>query len=105
MAAALFAQIAEPNSLNERQSRKLEWSARLHELGVHISHHNSHIHGAYVLEHVDAPGFSMAELQRLSRLVLGQKGKLKKLEPWLNDELFVKQLVCLRLAVLLCHAR
>jgi exopolyphosphatase/guanosine-5'-triphosphate,3'-diphosphate pyrophosphatase len=106
VAAALFEQIASPNAQNERHSRKLQWAARLHELGVHISHDDSHHHGAYVLEHVDAPGFSIAELQRLSLLVLGQKGKLRKLEPWLNnDELLIKQLLSLRLAVLLCHAR
>lgn len=105
VASALFSQIAAPNENNERHSKKLDWAARLHELGVHISHDDAHHHGAYVLEHVDAPGFSMAELQRLSLLVLGQRGKLRKLEPWLGDELLVKQLVCLRLAVLLCHAR
>jgi exopolyphosphatase/guanosine-5'-triphosphate,3'-diphosphate pyrophosphatase len=106
VAAALFTQIATPNAQRERHSCKLQWAARLHELGVHISHEDAHHHGAYVLEHVDAPGFSMVELQRLSLLVLGQRGKLRKLELWLNnDELLVKQLWCLRLAVLLCHAR
>lgn len=105
VAQHFFAQIAEPNERNERHSKKLVWAAQLHELGVHISHDDAHHHGAYVLEHVDAPGFSMAELQRLSQLVLGQRGKLRRLEPYLGDELLVKQLVCLRLAVLLCHAR
>jgi exopolyphosphatase/guanosine-5'-triphosphate,3'-diphosphate pyrophosphatase len=56
-------------------------------------------------DQVDAPGFSMPELHRMSQLVLGQRGKLRKLEPDLGDELFAKQLLCLRLAVLLCHAR
>jgi exopolyphosphatase/guanosine-5'-triphosphate,3'-diphosphate pyrophosphatase len=37
--------------------------------------------------------------------VLGQRGKLRKLEQSLGDELFAKQLMCLRMAVLLCHAR
>lgn len=105
VASALFSQIAEPNAQNERHSKKLDWAARLHELGAHISHTESHHHGAYVLEHVDAPGFSMAELQRMSLLVLGQRGKLRKLEAWLDDELLAKQLVSLRLSVLLCHAR
>ena len=31
--------------------------------------------------------------------------KLRKLEEPLQDELFAKQLLCLRLAVILCHAR
>jgi exopolyphosphatase / guanosine-5'-triphosphate,3'-diphosphate pyrophosphatase len=54
---------------------------------------------------VDAPGFSFPELHRMSQLVLGQRGKLKKLETSLQDELFAKQLLSLRLAVILCHAR
>jgi exopolyphosphatase/guanosine-5'-triphosphate,3'-diphosphate pyrophosphatase len=41
----------------------------------------------------------------MSQLVLGQRGKLKKLGDSLDDELFAKQLLCLRLAVLLSHAR
>jgi exopolyphosphatase/guanosine-5'-triphosphate,3'-diphosphate pyrophosphatase len=41
----------------------------------------------------------------MSQLVLGQRGKLRKLEQSLEDELFAKQLMSLRLAVLLCHAR
>lgn len=106
VAASFFEQIATPNPQQERHSRKLNWAARLHELGAHISHDDMHHHGAYVLEHVDAPGFSMAELQRMSLLVLGQRGKLRKLEAWLaQDELLVKQLLALRLAVALCHAR
>jgi exopolyphosphatase/guanosine-5'-triphosphate,3'-diphosphate pyrophosphatase len=57
------------------------------------------------LDNVDAPGFSIPELHRMSELVLGQRGKLRKLEQSLTDELFAKQLMCLRLALLLCHAR
>jgi len=41
----------------------------------------------------------------MSQLVLGQRGKLKKLDESLQDELFAKQLMALRVAVLLCHAR
>ena len=102
---ALFAQVAASNDLNERYSQKLAWAARLHEIGTHISHDRSYHHGAYILDNVDARGFSIPELHRMSQLVLGQRGKLRKLEQSLNDELFAKQLVSLRLAVLLCHAR
>ncbi|MEX1166662.1 MAG: exopolyphosphatase, partial [Hydrogenophaga sp.] len=70
-----------------------------------ISHDRSYHHGAYILDNVDARGFSIPELHRMSQLVLGQRGKLRKLEQSLHDELFAKQLICLRLAVLLCHAR
>jgi exopolyphosphatase/guanosine-5'-triphosphate,3'-diphosphate pyrophosphatase len=47
----------------------------------------------------------MPELHRLSQLVLGHRGKLRKLETYLNDTSFVHQLFALRLAVILCHAR
>lgn len=105
VSTALFAQIAATDADNSRFSRKLVWAARLHEIGTHISHERSHHHGAYILDHVDAPGFSVSELHRMSQLVLGQRGKLKKLDPSLEDERFARQLICLRLAVLLCHAR
>ncbi|MEZ5706197.1 MAG: Ppx/GppA phosphatase family protein [Burkholderiaceae bacterium] len=102
---ALFAQVAAGDTAHERYSQKLAWAARLHEIGTHISHDRSYHHGAYILDNVDARGFSIPELHRMSQLVLGQRGKLRKLEQSLNDELFAKQLVSLRLAVLLCHAR
>jgi exopolyphosphatase/guanosine-5'-triphosphate,3'-diphosphate pyrophosphatase len=38
-------------------------------------------------------------------LVLGHRGKLRKLEAELEDSRFVQQLMALRLAVILCHAR
>jgi exopolyphosphatase/guanosine-5'-triphosphate,3'-diphosphate pyrophosphatase len=88
-----------------RHARKLEWAARLHETGSLISHSDYHKHGAYILENADAPGFSQPELHHLSLLVLGHRGKLRKLGADLGDLLFVQQLLCLRLAVILCHAR
>lgn len=105
VANALFSQIAAPDEQDSRYSQKLAWAAQLHEIGSHISHERNHHHGAYILDNLDAPGFSLRELHRMSELVLGQRGKLRKLEQSLQDELFAKQLICLRLAVLLCHAR
>lgn len=108
-AAYLFKQLLPSLSLNdsdpERLQKKLNWAAQLHEIGCLISHESPHKHGAYILDHVDAEGFSLHELHRLSMLVLGQRGKLKKLGDSLNDPLFVAQLLCLRLAVIICHAR
>jgi exopolyphosphatase/guanosine-5'-triphosphate,3'-diphosphate pyrophosphatase len=88
-----------------RLERKLGWAAQLHEVGSVISHSDYHKHGAYILDNADAPGFAQPELHRLSLLVLGHRGKLRKLEATLDDEVFVHQLLCLRLAVILCHAR
>ena len=75
------------------------------EIGSAISHSDYHKHGAYILDNADAPGFAQPELHRLGLLVLGHRGKLRKLDADFDDELFVHQLLCLRLAVILCHAR
>lgn len=107
VARALFAQASTGLSPAElgRFQRKLDWAALLHEIGSHISHSDYHKHGAYILDNADAPGFTLQELHRLSLLVLGHRGKLRKLEADFEDEVFVLQLLCLRLAVILCHAR
>lgn len=88
-----------------RLERKLDWAAQLHEIGCHISHEDHHKHGAYILAHADAPGFALDELQRLSLLVLGQRGKLRKVESELHNPVFARQLLALRLAAILAHAR
>lgn len=103
IACQLFDQAAPAGS--ERASRKLDWAARLHEIGCRISHSDYHRHGAYILDHTDAAGFAMPELHRLGQLVLGQRGKVRKLDVDLEDAGFALQLLCLRLAVALCHAR
>jgi exopolyphosphatase/guanosine-5'-triphosphate,3'-diphosphate pyrophosphatase len=88
-----------------RLRRKLNWAAQLHEVGVAISHSDYHKHGAYILDNADLVGFSMPELHRLGLLVLGQRGKLKKLEAELEENEIAKLLMALRLSVILCHAR
>ena len=106
VATQLFAMLQGP-SVGERESleRKLSWAAQLHEIGSHISHSDYHKHGAYILDNADAVGFSLTEMHRLSLLVLGHRGKLRKLENYLDDAELVRQLLALRLAVILCHAR
>jgi len=94
-----------PEGEQQQHERDLGWAARLHEIGTLISHSDSHKHGAYILDNADAAGFSQAELHRLGLLVLGHRGKLRKLEADFDDVLLVQQLACLRLAVILCHAR
>jgi exopolyphosphatase / guanosine-5'-triphosphate,3'-diphosphate pyrophosphatase len=94
-----------PSSEPGRFHRKLQWAAQLHEIGSLICHSDYHKHGAYILDNSDAPGFALPELHRLSQLVLGHRGKLRKLEANFEDDVFMRQLICLRLAVLLSHAR
>ena len=94
-----------PDAETGRFQRKLDWAAQLHEIGSRISHSDYHKHGAYILDNIDAPGFAQPELHRLSLLVLGHRGKLRKLDVDFEDRVFVQQLLCLRLAVIMCHAR
>jgi exopolyphosphatase/guanosine-5'-triphosphate,3'-diphosphate pyrophosphatase len=89
----------------ERNVRKIKWAAELHEIGSHISHSDYHKHGAYILDNADAMGFALPELHRLSLLVLGHRGKLRKIEADLSNDELRAQLLALRLAVILCHAR
>jgi exopolyphosphatase/guanosine-5'-triphosphate,3'-diphosphate pyrophosphatase len=107
VATQLFGMAARdlPAAEQDGLQRTLERAAQLHEIGTHISHSDYHKHGAYILDNADAPGFALSELHRLSLLVLGHRGKLKKLEADFEDRGFITQLVCLRLAVILCHAR
>jgi exopolyphosphatase/guanosine-5'-triphosphate,3'-diphosphate pyrophosphatase len=85
--------------------RELLWASALHEIGMMVSHHDHHRHSAYLLAHVDAAGFSQSQLRHLSALVLGQRGGLRKIETELSDEAFAWQVLCLRLAIIKCHAR
>jgi exopolyphosphatase/guanosine-5'-triphosphate,3'-diphosphate pyrophosphatase len=106
-ALRLFGQLGTGMKKKQRleAERQIEWAARLHEIGIRISHADHHKHGAYILDNTDASGFALHELHQLSQLVLGHRGKLRKLEANLDDPLFVQQLLALRIAVILCHAR
>ena len=102
-ALALFDQ-ARPDAPEDARDN-LRWAAALHELGLMVSHHDHHRHSAYLVGHVDAPGFSQSHQRQLSDLVLGQRGGLRKIEAGLTHELTAWQVLCLRLAVIIFHAR
>jgi len=107
LALALFdatqLQLKQDNSSEQR--RELAWACALHEVGLMVSHHDHHRHSAYLLAHVDAPGFSQSQQRRIGDLVLAQRGGLRKIEPQLVNEAFAWQVLCLRMAVIKCHAR
>lgn len=84
---------------------ELRWASALHEVGLMVSHHDHHRHSAYLVSHVDAPGFSQSQQRRLADLVLGQRGGLRKIEAGLSRDMTAWQVLCLRLAVIECHAR
>ena len=103
VAQALY-EAARPAAGTEAR-REVGWAAALHEIGLMVSHHDHHRHSAYLLAHVDAPGFSQNQQRRIGEMVLGQRGGLRKIETALASEDFAWQVLCLRLAVLECHAR
>jgi exopolyphosphatase/guanosine-5'-triphosphate,3'-diphosphate pyrophosphatase len=111
LAGALYAAVqprpaAELSKERRRELRReLSWAAALHEVGMMVSHHDHHRHSAYVLAHVDAAGFSQSQQRGLAELVLAQRGSLRKSEPALANEAFAWQVLCLRLAIIKCHAR
>jgi exopolyphosphatase/guanosine-5'-triphosphate,3'-diphosphate pyrophosphatase len=87
----------------------LGWAARLHEVGLDISHSHYHHHGAYLLRNADMPGFPREEQQLLAALVGAHRRKLalESLEdlmpPWHTKAECL--IVLLRLAVLLHRGR
>ena len=89
--------------------RVLGWAARLHEVGLDISHSHYHRHGAYLLQNADLPGFPHHEQQILAALVCNHRRKLQPavledlMPPWHVQSLHL--IVLLRLAVLLHRGR
>ena len=107
VALALYRDMAEPEpgpGPGEGQ-RELGWACDLHEIGMMVSHHDHHRHSAYLLSHVDAPGFSQSQQRRLADLVLGQRGGLRKIDAALSQRDFALLVLALRLAVIKCHTR
>jgi exopolyphosphatase/guanosine-5'-triphosphate,3'-diphosphate pyrophosphatase len=101
-AAVLYLQL-KPSA--DTYARLLYWSALLHEIGMVVSQTGYHKHAAYMLENADLPGFTTREQKSMSRLVLAQKGNLRKVSEALAEADFAKAVLALRLAVLLMHAR
>jgi exopolyphosphatase/guanosine-5'-triphosphate,3'-diphosphate pyrophosphatase len=102
-ALALADAVAEHDDPEVR--RELGWVCDLHEIGMSLSHHDHHRHAAYMLGHIDAAGFSQSQQRRLAALALAQRGGLRKVESLLSDPATAWLVLCLRLAIIGCHAR
>jgi exopolyphosphatase / guanosine-5'-triphosphate,3'-diphosphate pyrophosphatase len=87
----------------------LSWAAKLHEIGLDVSHAHYHRHGGYLLEHADMPGFPQDEQKLLAAVVRAHRRKLdvECIEelgaPWHVTAGFL--IVILRLSVLLHRGR
>jgi exopolyphosphatase/guanosine-5'-triphosphate,3'-diphosphate pyrophosphatase len=99
---ALFTQLKYDN---QQLDKLLDWSARLHEIGLAVSHTGFHKHGAYLVEHADLPGFTTTEQQIMSTLIMAHKGNLRKVADTLANLDFAKTVVAIRLGVIFMHAK
>ncbi len=102
LAQQLYAQL---DGDDGQYAHHLRWSALLHEIGMLVSHTGYHKHSAYLAEHADLAGFTAREQQLVGKLVLAQKGNLRKVQDLLTDQSFAKAVLALRLAILFMHSR
>ncbi len=102
---ALHAQVAGAWNLVEADhAMLLRWAADLHEIGMDISHSQYHKHGGYLLQHMDMPGFSRLDQERLSWLVRAHRRKVP-VELFDGRPEWLRLAVLLRLAVVLRRSR
>jgi len=109
-AAELLGQSAERWKLtSELAASELGWAARLHEIGLDISHVGFQRHGAYVAGHADLPGFPRNEQDLLAFLIQSQRRQIDMQTcaglpgSWRKKAL--RLAILLRLAVLLNRSR
>jgi len=109
-AARLHGQCAlDWNVRSDFEIRVLDWAARLHEIGLDISHDGFQRHGAYIAEYADMPGFPRAEQRYLAFLIGVQRdrpdaSRLKTLPKGWRDSA-LRLAILLRVAVLLNRSR
>jgi exopolyphosphatase / guanosine-5'-triphosphate,3'-diphosphate pyrophosphatase len=98
-ASALYLQTTRlPQEQKQDDLAMLGWAARLSEIGMSIAHQDYHKHSAYIVQHAEMAGFSVADQQRLSKLVLGHTGGVRKLRPAIVRREDWLMVLCLRLA-------
>ena len=106
----MFESVAVSWSLEHEDYRRLlRWAATLHEIGLSVSHSQYHKHGAYLLTHLDLPGFARGEQRRLATLVRGHRRKLPVAEferlPAEHEKAMLRLGVILRIAIVMHRRR
>jgi exopolyphosphatase/guanosine-5'-triphosphate,3'-diphosphate pyrophosphatase len=87
----------------------LGWAAMLYELGLCIEYKRAPEHAAYIISHIDLPGFTGAQKKLLAALLLNQRDDFR-LEPLqhqnaVDTEQAILLARLLRLAIILCLRR
>lgn len=104
-----LALLAAAGAGDQRDVMFLDWAARLHEIGLSVSHSGYQRHSGYILENADMPGFSRTDQSRLALLARAQRGVLVKLAEFAADSSLPERdrllIWMLRQAVILCRSR
>ncbi len=101
--------IRSPSLPGISRTKVLIWAAKLHEVGLGISHSKHHNHSFYILKHSDLAGFGRYEQFILACVVRAHRKKLNEgrfegmQEPEIRAVLPI--VLCLRLAVVLLRRR
>lgn len=109
-ALALLEQAASGWGLNrDKSANYLRWAARLHEVGLAITHNKHNRHGAYLVRNTDVAGLSQTDQAILSALVYLQRGKIRS-EEWAHvprrlQAMTLSMAVLLRLAIVIHRSR
>lgn len=104
LAERLYRQVA-GEDLDPDLLKRVIWGARLHEIGLSISHTAYHKHSAYILQNADMPGFSRREQAELATLVLGHRGDMGKMRALVDRPALWQAVLALRLAALFYRSR
>lgn len=93
-------------NLSHEDGELLNWAAKLHEIGLAISHSNYHLHSAYLLKHSDIFGFSAAEQDIMALLARYHRRKIKQDDvALLKNHRLLPLVLILRLCVLAYQSR
>lgn len=115
-ALAALGQLSKPDAvqqpaleLDDSASTMLGWAALLYELGLCIEYKRAPEHAAYIISHIDLPGFTAAQKQLLAALLLNQRDdfQLTALEQQsaIASEQAVLLARLLRISIILCLRR
>lgn len=72
----LFDQVKKSWSFTAKHRELLSWAAKLHEIGLIITHNKHNLQGAHILKYAFMPGFSKREQAWLSTLVKSHRRKV-----------------------------
>jgi len=97
---------ADAGEPDEASLQAINWSARLHEIGISVAYSGYHKHSAYIVGNADMPGFSRDEQARLSLLVQAHRRSLHKIARQIDEHGINWDMVfALRIAALFCRSR